>query len=140
MCVVSMCCALPAVSQSLVDALSKKAVRGDAVHVVWRRLVYREIEWCADHISELSYLQRLNACKLIDWHHSYYGYTHERWLPLYPSRSEMFRRQTISELNWCANHLAELTSHRRDKAIDLLEDIWQYCPEDYQASWDALIY
>lgn len=138
MCTVPVC-ALPAVSQSIVDALSKKAVCGDDVHVVWCRLVYRELEWCAAHISELSYLHRLNACKLIDWHHSHYGYTHECWLPLYPSRREMFRRQTCAELNYCANHLDELTARRRDKAIDLLEDVYFSCPEDYQTSWNVLV-
>ena len=131
--------ALPAVSQSLVDALSKKAVRGEDVGVVWRRLVYRELEWCSEHISELSYHHRMNACKLVDWHHSYYGYTHERWLPLYPSRNEMYRRQVCAELNYCANHLHELTARHRDKAIELLEEIYQSCPEDYQSAWNVLL-
>lgn len=138
---VSLVPALPAVSQSLVDVLARKHYRGDlssvSVPELWRRLVYRELEWCSAHVAELTYRHRLNACMLVDWHHAYYGYTHERWLVLYSSQAEMFRRQAIAELDWCSLHLDELTPHHRDKAIDLLADCLTTLGV-YHSWWSAL--
>lgn len=138
---VSLVPAIPAVSQTLVDILARKHYRHDVSNVpeLWRRLVYRELEWCSAHLPELSYRHRLNACKLIDWHHSYYGYTHDHWLPLYSSDSEMYRRQVVAELNWCSTHLDELTEHHRDEAIDLLCDISQHFPALVRRSWSVLL-
>lgn len=133
--------ALPSVSQTLVESLTRKMIRDEVSDVpeIWRRIVFSELDWCATHLSDLSYLHRLNACKLIDWHHSYYGYTREDWLAIYPSRQEMYRRQVVAELDWCATHLDELTPRHRDKAIDLLEDFYATNPEDYQSSWNVLL-
>lgn len=136
---VSLVPAIPAVSQSLVDALAKMQYAGRAPHVpeLWRRLVFRELSWCSLHNSELSYLHRLNACKLVDWHHRHYGYTHEDWLDLYPSEAEMFRRQTIAELDFCSSHLEEISKRHRDSAIDLVSD----CLETlgvYHSWWASL--
>lgn len=131
--------ALPAVSQSLVDALSKKRYRGDssAVPELWRRLVFRELEWCAAHVAELTYRHRLNACMLVDWYHVYYGYTHESWLVLYSTQAEMFRRQAIAELDWASNHVNDLSRRRRDMLIDMVADCLQTLGV-YHSWWSVL--
>lgn len=133
---------LPSISQTLVDALEKKLRRGDCSTVpeLWRRLVFRELDWCGQHLECLSPLHRISACKLVDWHHSYYGYTREDWYRLYQSPNEMYRRQTVAELNYCAAHLAELTCRHRDRAIELLEDFYSTNSEDYNPAWEVLYY
>lgn len=133
---------IPAVSQSLVDALAKKDICGEvsAVPEMWRRLVYRELEWCSEHFDELSPRHRSNAAILVDWHHRHYGYTHEHWLKFYRSEKEAYRRQAVAELCWCANNVDfELTRRHRIRAVDLLCDIERYAPELYQDSWSVLI-
>lgn len=132
---------LPAVSQSLVDALSKKDLRGEvsAVPELWRRLVVRELQWCSDHFDELSPRHRSNAATLVDWYHRHTGYTSDEWLIFYRSPKEMYRRQAVAELCWCAANVHELSRRRHHKAVDLLCEVEQYAPELYQDSWRVLI-
>ena len=132
---------LPAVSQSLVDALSKKDVRGEvsAVPELWRRLVFLELDWCSEHFDELSPRHRSNAAILVDWYHRHHGVTYERWLKFYRSDTEMYRRQAVSELCWCSANVDALTRRHRIRAVDLLCDVEQYAPELYQDSWNVLI-
>ena len=136
---VSLVPALPAVSQSLVDALARKHYRGDspAFPDLWRRLVFRELQWCSDHNAELSYRHRLNACNLVDWYHANFGVTPSDWLKLYPSEAEMYRRQSIAELDWCSQHVSELSCRRRDSAIDILSTCLTSLRE-YHSWWSAL--
>lgn len=119
---VSLVPALPAVSQTLVDSLARKhyAREESFVPELWRRFVVRELQWCVTHNAELSYRHRLNACKLVDWYHRTFGCTPSDWLKLYPSEAEMYRRQTIAELDWASQHVNELSPHYRDSAIDVV--------------------
>lgn len=132
---------LPAVSQSLVDALSRKDLRGkvSVVPELWRRLVFRELEWCADHFDELSPRHRSNAAILVDWYHRHHGVTYERWLKFYRSDTEMYRRQAVAELCWCSANVDALSRRHRHLAIDLLCDVEQCAPELYQESWNVLL-
>lgn len=132
---------LPAVSQSLVDALSKKDARGEvsAVPEMWCRLVFRELEWCSDHFDELSPIHRTNAAILVDWYHRHNGDTPERWLKFYRSSTEMYRRQAVAELCWCSANVGSLPRRRHMLAVDLLTDVELYAPELYQDSWNVLI-
>ena len=136
---VSLVPVLPAVSQSLVDALSKQSPCRDvpAVSECWRRLVVKELRWCSDHNAELSPRHRSNACILVDWYHRNFGYTSPDWLKLYSSHSEMYRRQTIAELDWASANVDVLTPHYRDTAIDLLTDCLQTLGV-YHSWWSAL--
>lgn len=135
---VSLVPALPAVSQSLVDALAKKYYRHEssAVPELWRRLVFKELSWCSDHNSELSYRHRLNACKLVDWYTRNFGVTPSDWLKLYPSESEMNRRHTIAELDWASQHVNELSRRQRNFCIELAADFDNYLGE-YHSWWSA---
>ena len=128
---------LPAVSQSLVDALSKKDARGEvsAVPKLWRRLVFLELEWCSKHFDELSPRHRSNAATLVDWYHRHNGNTPEHWLKFYRSDTEMYRRQAVAELCWCSANVDALSRRHHHKAVELLCDIEQYAPELYQESW-----
>lgn len=136
---VSLVPALPAVSQTLVDALARKHYRGEvsAVPEIWRRLVIKELQWCADHNAELSYRHRLNACKLVDWYHRNFGYTASDWLKLYPSRSEMYRRQTIAELDWASANVDVLPPRYRDSLLDIVSDCLRTFGE-YHSWWSLL--
>ena len=141
MCTMSLVPMLPAVSQSLVDALSKKDARGEvsAVPELWRRLVFRELDWCSKHFDELSPRHRSNAATLVDWYHRHNGYTPERWLKFYRSPIEMYRRQAVAELCWCSSNVDALTRRHRIRAIHLLCDVEQYAPELYQDVWRVLL-
>lgn len=132
---------IPAVSQSLVDALAKKDLLGvrSAVPELWCRLVVRELQWCVKHFDELSPRHRTNAATLVDWYHRRQGYTPEEWLIFYRSDSEMYRRQAVAELCWCAANVHKLSRRHHYKAVDLLTVIEQYAPELYQNSWRVLI-
>ena len=132
---------IPAVSQSLVDVLSKKDICGEvsAVPELWRRLVYRELEWCSEHFDELSPRHRSNAAILVDWHHRYYGYTQEHWLKFYCSEKEMYRRQAVAELCWCANNVHDLTRRHRILSMDLLQQVCNEAPELYLDCWKVLV-
>lgn len=132
---------IPAVSQSLVDTLAKKDICGEvsAVPELWRRLVFRELEWCADHFDELSPRHRSNAAILVDWYHRHNGVTPERWLKFYCSSTEMYRRQSVAELCWCSANVDALSFRHRDKALDLLWEIQTYAPELYLDSWNVLV-
>lgn len=136
---VSLVPALPAVSQTLVDALARKHFRRDVSSVpeLWRRLVFRELQWCSDHNAELSYRHRLNACELVDWYHRNFGCTPSDWLKLYSSHSEMYRRQTIAELDWASNHVNDLSRRQRDTLIDIVSDCLQTLGV-YHSWWSAL--
>ena len=132
---------IPAVSQSLVDALARKHYRGEvsAVPEMWRRLVFLELQWCADHNAGLSYRHRLNACELVDWYHRNFGCTPSDWLKLYPSQSEMYRRQTIAELDWASNHVNDLSRRQRNMLIDMVSDCLQTLGV-YHSWWSALMW
>lgn len=136
---VSLVPALPAVSQSLVDALARKHYRHESSPYpeLWRRFVFRELQWCSDNNAALSYRHRLNACKLVDWYHRNFGYTSPDWLKLYPSKSEMYRRQTIAELDWASNHVNALSRRQRDMLIDMVSDCLQTLGV-YHSCWSSL--
>ena len=131
---------LPAVSQSLVDVLARKDICGEvsAVPELWRRLVYRELEWCSDNFSALTPRHRDNCAALVDWHHRHYGYTHDHWLKFYSSEKEMYRRQAVAELCFCAANVFELTRRHRILAIDLLQQVCNEAPELYNPAWKVL--
>lgn len=132
---------LPAVSQSLVDALVKKDILGEvsAVPEIWRRLVFRELEWCSEHFDELSPRHRANAAILVDWYHRHNGITYKHWLKFYRSDKEAYRRQVVAELCWCSSNVDALSRRHRIRAIDLLCDVEQYAPELYLPAWHVLI-
>lgn len=131
--------AIPAVSQSLVDSLARKYLRREVSEVpeLWRRLVIKELTWCCNHIDELSYRHRLNACELVDWYHRNYGITPYGCLKLYPSESEMYRRQTIAELDWASQHVNELSRRQRNMLIDMASDCLQILGV-YHSWWSSL--
>ena len=116
---------LTGVCQSLVDALEKKDLRGEvsAVPELWRRIVYRELEWAASHFDDLTPRHRANCATLVDWHHRHYGYTHEHWLKFYRSEKEAYRRQVVAELcptykqaeQWLKKNTAYLYSFSSDE-------------------------
>ena len=132
---------LPAVSQSLVDALSKKDLRGErsAVPELWCRLVVSELQWCVKHFDELTPRHRSNAAWLVDWYHRHHGYSPDKWLIFYRSPVEMYRRQAVAELCWCSANVDALTRRHRIRAVDLLCDVERYAPELYQDEWNVLI-
>lgn len=129
---------LPSVSQTLVDTLARKEMRGEVAPLIWRRLVFRELSWCVSHLDELTARHRDNACKLLDWYYRQVGEIPESFASLYPAR-ERYRRCASAELDWCSRHVSNLSPRRRDKAIDLMSSLWEsdkfYCSWWSQLHW-----
>ena len=132
---------LPAVSQSLVDVLAKKDILGEvsAVPELWRRLVFRELEWAASHFDDLTPRHRANCAALVDWYHRHNGITYKHWLKFYRSDNEAYRRQVVAELCRCSSNVDALSRRHRIRAIDLLCDVERCAPELYQDAWRVLL-
>lgn len=136
---VAVCRYLPAVSQTLVNVLARRhySKTESAYPQLWRKFVCDELDFCTFNLSSISYRQRVNAVSLVNWHHRSFGITKPDWLALYFSKDEMYREQTIAELDFMSSRVSLLSRRHRNQLIDMATELFAECGI-WHASWSSL--